>query len=105
MAQPIAQPSESVPESLLPHVKSVSTALSYFLALLFGFLDYLSGPTVSFSVLYLIPIALATWKVGWSNGIALAAVSAAVCLAGDLVRSLPYFHPTGSKHVVIHLES
>jgi len=94
MVQPIAQPSENLIESLRPHSKSASIALCYFLVLVFGFLDYLSGPTVSFSVLYLIPIALATWKVGWPNGIALAAASAAVCLTGDLVRSLPYSHQT-----------
>lgn len=94
MVQPIAQPSENLIESLRPHSKSASTALSYFLVIVLGFLDYLSGPTLSFSVLYLIPIALATWKVGWPNGIALAAASAAACLIGDVVWSLPYSHLT-----------
>jgi PAS domain S-box-containing protein len=93
MIQPIAQPSESLIEALRSHSKSVSIALSYFLVLVFGFLDYLSGPTVSLSVLYLIPIVLATWNGGQANGIAVAAASAAVCLAGDLMSSLASLHP------------
>jgi PAS domain S-box-containing protein len=93
MFQPIAQSSESLIQSLKPHSKSVSVALSCFLVLLFGFLDYLSGPTVSLSILYVIPIVLATWNVGQTNGIALAAASAAVCLADDLMGSAAYLPP------------
>jgi hypothetical protein len=93
IVQPVAQLSESLIQSLKPHSKSVSVALSSFLVLLFGFLDYLSGPTVSLSVLYVIPIVLATWNVGQTNGIALAAASAAVCLAGDLLWPLAYLDP------------
>jgi PAS domain S-box-containing protein len=93
MVQRVAQLSESLIQTLKPHSKSVSVALSCFLVLLFGFLNYLSGPTVSLSVLYVIPIVLATWNVGQTNGIVMAAASAAVCLAGDLMGSLAYSHP------------
>jgi PAS domain S-box-containing protein len=93
MFQPVAQLSESLIQSLKPHSKSVSVALSCFLVLLFGFLDHLSGPTVSLSLLYVIPIVLATWSVGQTNGIALAAASAAMCLTDDLMGPVAYLHP------------
>ena len=93
MFQPMPLQPESVTEPLRTHSKSVSIVLSYFLVLVFGFIGYLSGPTVSLSVLYVIPIILGTWNVGRANGIALAATSAAVWLAADLMWSLVYLHP------------
>lgn len=34
--------------------------------------DYLSGPTIQFPILYLIPVSLASWYSGWKWGLALA---------------------------------
>jgi PAS domain S-box-containing protein len=93
MVQLISRPAESIIESLRPHSKSVTIAVSCFLVLLFGFLDYLSGPTVSVSILYVIPIILGTWNVGRGNGIALAAASAAVWLIADSMWSVGHVHP------------
>jgi PAS domain S-box-containing protein len=93
MVQLIVRPSERIMKSLRFYSKFVTIAVSYFLVLLFGFLDYLSGPTVSLSILYVIPIILGTWNVGRANGIALAATSAAVWLAADLMWAVAYAHP------------
>ena len=85
--------SESPTKFLRGHSKPLLIAFCYLLVLAFGVLDHLSGPTVSLSVLYLLPIILATWNVGRGNGIALAAASAAVWLAADLMWSSAYSHP------------
>jgi PAS domain S-box-containing protein len=92
MVQLSLRPREGIIESLRSHSKSVTIAVSYFLVLLFGFLDYLSGPTVSLSILYVIPIILGTWNLGRANGIALAATSAAVWLAADMMWLVTYAH-------------
>lgn len=49
-----------------------------------GLGDELTGPDVSFTVLYLAPIAFATWYVSLRGGIALSIVSALADLGSDL---------------------
>jgi len=66
--------------------------LGVLFVLVLGFLDYLSGPMVSISVLYLIPITLVTWNVGRNSGIVLAVMSALVWLAADLMWPVTHVH-------------
>jgi hypothetical protein len=46
---------------------------------LIGAVDYVTGPELSFSVFYLIPVAVVTWYVGKQSGVLAAALSALTC--------------------------
>jgi signal transduction histidine kinase len=81
-----------VMKSLSLHSKSLLTALSFVLVLLFSALDYISGPVISSSIFYLLPICLVTWSVGRPWGIAIALASAAVWLVADLMWPGAYLH-------------
>ena len=85
--------SGSPPKFLGLHSKSILMTIGVLFVLVLGFLDYLSGPTVSISVLYLIPITLVTWNVGRNSGIVLAVMSALVWLAADLMWPVMHVHP------------
>lgn len=69
-----------------------SVALVTALVLAIGWLDYISGPRLSLSLLYLVPIALCVAQIGWRSGIATAAISIVIRVAGDLAYG-PYAHP------------
>ena len=43
-----------------------------------GLLDYLTGNEITFSLFYLIPIGLLTWRVGWRIGIVASVASAVI---------------------------
>lgn len=58
-----------------------------------GWGDWASGPDISFSVFYLIPIAYATWFVGTQAGILAAAVSATVWFVVDVSQNVGYAAP------------
>jgi K+-sensing histidine kinase KdpD len=67
--------------------------LGLVLILLIGFVDYVTGYEISFSIFYLLPIVLVTWLVGWRYGIASAILSATVWLMADLLVHPPYSSP------------
>lgn len=48
-----------------------------------GWIDYLTGPELGFSLFYLIPVAGAAWWLGWRPGIAVTAAAAGAWLAAD----------------------
>lgn len=61
-------------------------------ALFLGFLDYISGYELSFSVFYLLPVSIAAWYIGLGAGILLSCTSAAIWqisnyLAGEVFSS------------------
>lgn len=58
--------------------------LAYAAIALVGTMDYWTGPGISFSIFYTIPIAYVAWFINRREGIAAALVSAAVWLALDL---------------------
>jgi NtrC-family two-component system sensor histidine kinase KinB len=60
---------------------------------LIGALDYLTGPELSFSIFYLIPIALAAWFGGSQAGIFVSAMSTLSWLAADLFAQHHYSNP------------
>jgi hypothetical protein len=59
------------------------TAGSLFLVVTFAVIDYATGYEGSFSVFYLVPIALATWYGGLRQGFLLSIVSATAWLIVD----------------------
>lgn len=64
-------------------------ALSFALVALVALADYLTGYEVRLSILYLVPISLASWKLGRGAG-AVMAVSAALCWLVTFSSSHPY---------------
>ncbi len=58
-----------------------------------GFLDFLTGYEIAFSLFYLIPISLVTWLTGRRLGIVASLASAAVWLISDLAAGNSYSHP------------
>jgi PAS domain S-box-containing protein len=59
--------------------------LTYTLIALTGGADYWTGPEISFSIFYVLPIAFATWFANRRQGFIAALVSSAVWLTLDLV--------------------
>jgi len=59
-------------------------------SLFLGFMDYLMGPDLSFSVFYAMPIMLATWYGGKRAGLILTLVSAGIWLSADLLANTEY---------------
>lgn len=52
--------------------------------LLLGIIDYVTGPWISFSIFYLIPITMGTWFVNRRAGILISIISAITWLMADL---------------------
>ncbi len=71
---------------------SVRSCLVYALigCLLLGYIDFLSGPELSFSVFYAAPIMYAAWYGGKQVGLALAIISATMWLTADLAAGVHY---------------
>ncbi len=79
---------------LLPSLEKISRpfALITGIALIaaIGVLDYLTGYDYSFSVFYVLPIALITWIISRRFGLAASLISAAVWLIADMASRPPY---------------
>ncbi|NWF98432.1 MAG: GHKL domain-containing protein [Nitrospirae bacterium] len=60
--------------------------------ILLGFIDYLTGPDLSFIIFYLIPIALVTWFAGKWPGIFISIVSAITWIVSDIMVKSSYSH-------------
>ncbi|MFH1176678.1 MAG: GGDEF domain-containing protein [Acidobacteriota bacterium] len=58
-----------------------------------AFVDYLSGPEISFSIFYLLPVAEVAWYVSRSSGVGLSLIAAAAWLIVDLNSGQSYSHP------------
>jgi signal transduction histidine kinase len=59
---------------------------------LLGVIDYATGPQISFSVFYLLPISLVTWLTNRQGGIISAIIGAVTWLAADLTSPTIYSH-------------
>jgi diguanylate cyclase (GGDEF)-like protein len=59
-----------------------------------GFIDYVTGPDLSFIVFYLAPIVLVGWFVGTGAGVLMSVAGGVVWLFADILsRSTSYVHP------------
>lgn len=67
--------------------------LGFLLSLLIGFLDYLTGVELGFSIFYLFPITLATWFAGGRTGLLLALASGTTWLIADIAAGHVVSHP------------
>lgn len=64
--------------------------LGFVSVLLLGVIDYLTGPSISFSIFYLVPISMATWFVNRRAGILMSGISAIAWLIADLSWDVQY---------------
>jgi len=64
--------------------------LSYLFLVLIGALDYLSGPEISMTLFYLLPILLVTWNKGRRRGMIISLFSAAAWFFSDFLAGLQY---------------
>lgn len=94
---------------------SVITVSGLIVAVLLGLLDYVTGPEVSFSVFYLLPISAVTWLADRRAGVLVATVGGVTWLIADLASGaiysngvIPYWN-AGVRYafflVVVYLES
>jgi C4-dicarboxylate-specific signal transduction histidine kinase len=67
-------------------------AASFALVAVVAAADYLTGYDIRLAILYLVPIALATWKVGGLAG-AFVAVASSLCWLVAFESAHPYLHP------------
>ena len=58
-----------------------------------GLVDLVTGAEISFSIFYVLPVALAVWYDGMRAAIAIALASAAIWLAADLAAGSAYSSP------------
>lgn len=82
----------SITEIFGKQSKPSLTALGFVIVLLIGGIDYLTGPLFSSLMFYLVPIILATWFVGRSVGILIAASSALTWVLADMMSVPSYPH-------------
>jgi len=74
--------------------KSVTyvTLVSVAVMVIVGAIDHITGPELSFSIFYLIPISLASWYAGKYPGLFLAFLSAVAWLLADVAGGHQYSH-------------
>jgi two-component system cell cycle sensor histidine kinase/response regulator CckA len=74
---------ESMPKKLL-------VTLTLIIAILIGFIDYITGWQISLSLFYLIPISVAAWCAGGRAGTIIVIFCTLVSLIADLMWGVPY---------------
>ena len=70
---------------LLTQSPVITTAIGLAAVVLLGLADYSTGPDISFTLFYLIPLSLVAWSSGRRAGFLLCLISAIVWLRVDLV--------------------
>lgn len=80
-------------DALTDFNKPALIASGFMLVGLVGFLDYVTGNELGFSLFYALPIALTTWFVSKRFGTATAVLSACVWLAADIGAGRSHSHP------------
>ncbi|MGE5263870.1 MAG: ATP-binding protein [Acidobacteriota bacterium] len=71
----------------------VTTIIGLAAVVVLGFADYLTGPDISFTLFYLIPLSLVAWSSGRRAGFLLSLISAIVWLRVDLALGTVYSNP------------
>jgi hypothetical protein len=79
--------------SLESRPKGQLLAVLLFLVVAVGVIDYLTGVELSFSVLYLIPVAFGAWYCGTRNGVIISIICAISWYLADFFSSPVYSRP------------
>jgi len=86
-----------MPNQLLDLFRKLSRRSMAFVCLLLvlaiGFVDYITGYEMAFSIFYLTPISLASWFLGLTRGQMMATLSALTWVAVDYASGNLYSHP------------
>lgn len=72
--------------------KTANAVISLIVVCITGYIDYIIGYEISFSLFYLIPIAFISWYNSKAQGIIISVISAAVWLAADFSAGLSPSH-------------
>jgi len=72
--------------------KSLLLLLSLLILLILGFVDYITGEEISFSLFYIIPISLVTWYISMRAGLLTSICAAAIWFIADLKTGHSYSH-------------
>ncbi len=79
--------------------KTTSIVLGLVAVALLGFLDYLTGPSLSLNILFLAPVSLVVWSTGKRAGIFISVIGALAGLLADfasqpslILSSIPYWN-------------
>jgi hypothetical protein len=67
--------------------------LSFLLVMATGIIDYLTGSEASISIVYILPVSLASWMISRRSGIIMSIASAIVWYLADLLCSPSYSSP------------
>jgi hypothetical protein len=73
--------------------KAFLLSLTLFLVAAVGVIDYLTGVEISFSIFYLLPVALGAWLISRWAGVVLSFIAAVVWYLADLISSPSYSSP------------
>lgn len=74
-----------------PFFKGNSILVVIFLSVLaLGYIDYVTGYELGFSVFYFLPIAIAAWKMGSTSSYLISILSSIVWFLSDVFSSHPY---------------
>jgi signal transduction histidine kinase len=68
-------------------------AIAFLIIAAIGLVDYLTGHEISFSVFYLLGVALAVWFIGKWFGVLVSVLSVAVWVAGDIASGARFSSP------------
>jgi hypothetical protein len=80
-------------QSLESRSKASLWSLTIFLVAVVGVIDYVTGVELSFSVFYLLPVALSAWLISRWAGVGISMISAVVWYLADLISSPSYSSP------------
>ncbi|MDY6794152.1 MAG: diguanylate cyclase [Actinomycetota bacterium] len=64
--------------------------ISVLIVAAIGYLDYLTGEQIGFSIIFLVPIVLTTWYVNRNAGVILSVLSASIWFAADVTSGSTY---------------
>jgi signal transduction histidine kinase len=71
-------------QSVALHSSTSAVVFSVLVLLLVGVIDYTTGPKLSFSVFYLVPVSFAAWFAGKSTGTFVGCLAGLIWLAADV---------------------
>src|SRR6266404_4139206 len=80
-------------EKLERRSRATLALIGLALLVLIGFIDYLTGFELLFSVFYLLEVGLAAWFVGKGFGLVMSVLSVAVWIGGDVAAGAHYSRP------------
>jgi diguanylate cyclase (GGDEF)-like protein len=72
--------------------KKTTSAFSFILVIFLGFIDYISGYEISFSIFYLLPVLTATWFITRRYGVVISVFSAIMWYLADIASGHTYLH-------------